>query len=367
MAEVIGNNQIKLNSGQIVAAQQGAWFDGRQFWGGTLSQPGQINSLSNQQGAGQQVSSEVVNQTNPANSSYIQQQQQIQNVTPTQPASPTPSSATPTGGGTGAGLDIGTPATINLPQLYESLYSSSGIRDLEANLSAKTDAYNAQVAKIKDNPYLSEATMTGRLSKLEEKFNADNANTKNDIAMRKADIETQLNLQTKQFDIESQAAKDALDRFNILLSNGSLANASGEDIANLTRATGLSSQAIQSAINAAKAKSVNTQVITSTADNGEVTAVVINQNTGEIISKTSLGNIGNAQGGSSSATKADETAQNTQNLITDIKKKITLKSLVQYWSGVLPIDQIYSLYNQYSPWGQATETLAQVKQGKFAY
>jgi len=53
--------------------KQGEWYQARQYWGGTLSQPGQINSLSDQQGAGQQVSKEVVNQTNPNNYSYIQQ------------------------------------------------------------------------------------------------------------------------------------------------------------------------------------------------------------------------------------------------------------------------------------------------------
>jgi len=39
--------------------QQGAWYSGRQYWGGTLSQPGVINSLSDQIGAGQAVSAEV--------------------------------------------------------------------------------------------------------------------------------------------------------------------------------------------------------------------------------------------------------------------------------------------------------------------
>ena len=156
--------------------------------------------------------------------------------------------------------------TIDIPKLYESLTASSGIGDVEKDLFAKTEAYNAQVAKIKDNPYLSEATMGGRIGKLTDKFRADETNIRSNIATRKADIETQLNLQTKQFDINSQQAQNAFNQFQSLLSAGALDNASGEDIANLTRSTGLSSSMIQSAIQVSKQskikeKPLNTQVI----------------------------------------------------------------------------------------------------------
>ena len=129
--------------------------------------------------------------------------------------------------------------------------------------------------------------MTGRLSKLQDKFNADTANIQNDIAMRKADVETQLNLQTKQFDINSQQAQQSFNQFNSLLSSGALDNASGEDIANIVRATGISSSMIQSAIGVSKAKNapkVNTQVI-QVDDGTNVSAVVINQDTDEVIKR----------------------------------------------------------------------------------
>ena len=189
-------------------------------------------------------------------------------------------------GGGGAGtMPIFNQPTIDLPALFKGLYESSGIKDIEGELSAKSKAYTEQVAKIKDNPYLSEGTMTGRLSKLQDKFNADTTNIRNDIAMRKADIETQLNLQTKQFDIQSQQAQQAFNQFNSLLSSGALDNASGEDIANIVRATGISSSMIQSAIGVSKAKNapkVNTQVI-QVDDGTNISAVVINQDTGEVI------------------------------------------------------------------------------------
>lgn len=57
--------------------QQGGWYQARQYWDGTLSEPGVIHPSSTQQGAGQPVSKEVVQQTAPENWEYIQQQRQI--------------------------------------------------------------------------------------------------------------------------------------------------------------------------------------------------------------------------------------------------------------------------------------------------
>lgn len=260
--------------------------------------------------------------------------------------------------------------SINLPQLYESYYNSSGIKNTEADLTAKTAAFNQQVANIKDNPYLSEGNMTGRISKLSDKFNADTANVKNDIAMKKADIETKLNLQSKQFDIESEQARQAMDQFNSLLGSGALDNASGEDIANLTRATGLSSSMIQSAIgvskakNAPKAEKVNTQII-QVDDGNEVSAVVINQDTGQIINKQVLGastptsaevKAGLPGGGSTKEKKPDFIGL----LKEDAKKGVTLSQIFSIYNGYLKPDQILQLYNSSSRYGKAKETPAQL-------
>jgi hypothetical protein len=112
-------------------------------------------------------------------------------------------------------------------------------------------------------------------------------NLNDSIAMKKADVQIKLDLATKQFDMNSQSARDALDRFNTLLSSGALDSASGQDIANLTLSTGLSSQAIQSAISANKKKNLNTTVSTASDDTGQY-SVVINSDTGEIIAKTKI-------------------------------------------------------------------------------
>lgn len=295
MAQVISGNQIKLNNGQVVQAQQGGWFDGQQFWNGTLSAPGQINPQSNQPSAGTMVSKEVIAQTNPANIAYIEQQRKQAGVSmPTAPTTPSFSQAGTTGT---TGTLLPTQSAINLPELYQGLYKSSGISDLEKQYSDMERQFIEAKGKINDNPFLSEATRVGRVAKLESLFTERTANLKRDIATKKADIETQLNLQTKQFDINSQQAKQALDLFNTLLDAGALNNASGEDIANITRSTGISSSMIQGAIEAKKAKNVKTEIKTFTNDAGVVTAVVLDSNTGQVIAKQNLGAIGNAEKG----------------------------------------------------------------------
>lgn len=66
--------------------KNGEWISGRQYWDGTYGQPGQINPLSNQQGAGQMVSAAVNQQSSVAQGKapsaiqdYFQQQTAQQN------------------------------------------------------------------------------------------------------------------------------------------------------------------------------------------------------------------------------------------------------------------------------------------------
>lgn len=63
MATVLNpsTNQVKLSNGSVVTAQVGGFYDGQQYWGGTLSEKGKLNTLSNQPGAGQSISQEVKN------------------------------------------------------------------------------------------------------------------------------------------------------------------------------------------------------------------------------------------------------------------------------------------------------------------
>lgn len=309
MAQVLtGTNQVKKNDGSIVTAQQGAWYDGKQFWNGTLSDPGVINSQSNQQGAGQKVSDEVNRASSIAQG---KEPDAIKNYLATQTAKPTLSSqssnnlgfsGTNTGGstsgvGTGTGAGFTAPAPVDLVGQFKDLLKSSGIQEKETQLSQMEKDFIEAKGGVNDNPFLNEASRVGREAKLTKLFDERTANIRGEIATSRADAETQLNLQMKQFDINSQQAKDAMDQFNFLLSSGALNNASGEDIANITKATGLSSSIIYSAIDTTKktAQNANSQVITSTDNNGNVTVTTIDKNTGEIMAQNSLGNIGGAK------------------------------------------------------------------------
>lgn len=224
-----------------------------------------------------------------------------------------------------------TQPSIDLVGIYQSLYDKSPIKGTQAEFDTITQeiekrqfALNDAIAKIGDNPYLSEATMSGRIDKLNKKFNADaqvlvgkQTNLQNKIAQSKADVETQLNLQTKQFDIQSQQAQQALAQFNNMLQLGALDGASGADIANITRATGLSSNSIQAAISANKKKNIQTQTI-SYDDGTNSGFVTINTQTGDIINKQAIGasaatkSTGGGGGGGASTTassKADQAKQ----------------------------------------------------------
>lgn len=353
--------------------KQGGWYSGYQYYNGSFApSAGVIHPSSPQQGAGQAVSQEVNRQTSvaaglapDANQNYVNQQ----NAQP--PSNP---GAIGSGGGfsqagtagTGSGAGFSTPEVLNLPKLYEQLYASSGIKDLEGTYSQREKEYIEAKGKINDNPFLSEATRVGRVAKLETLFGERTANLKNDIATKKADIEMKLNLETKQFDINSQASQQALSQFNTLLSMGALDNASGEDIANITRSTGLSSQAIFSAIKFNKDKNVQTSVIQ--YDDGDNQGyAVINSQTGDIISKQVIGS-SKARGGSSADIKTQEMQATQKNAANDARNGATLQQLIGHYgvAGGLTVDQIYAIYNGNTSRGIAKESLNQAKQGIFA-
>ena len=347
--------------------QQGGWYSGRQYWGGTLSDPGAIHPQSNQQGAGQLVSAEVNAQSAAAQGvtsqnleAYLEQQrQQAANVQPAAQQTPVTrqASTTPTGatGTTGAG--ISQPQTPNLMEAYKTGMESPELKGLQEQLSGMDKEYIEAKGKINDNPFLSEATRVGRIAKIEKLYQERTANIRGDIATKKADVETQINLMTQQFNIDSQASQQALSQFNTLLQLGALDNASGEDIANMTRSTGISSDMIYSAIAANKKKNQNVGVQTFTAENGEVWAVAINQDTGDVVKKTSLGIIGNVQGSGTGTTepkKSEITQSASQAAQAGKTYNDMLAFFVQY--GMTPKD-IYNVYTATNYYGRPPDNI----------
>jgi hypothetical protein len=362
MAKVIGN-QVQLDNGKIITPQTGGWYDAQQYWGGTLSAPGVINSLSNQPGAGSAVNPAVVSASNPAqglppgtNEAYIASQTAKMASTPTTGLPATTATGATTTAGTGTGVGYSAPvAPINLPDIYKGLYTASGIDAMQTDLTNKEQQYLTAKAKISDNPFLSASMVDKRLARLDAEYASTAKPIQDQIAMKKADIQTQIDLQTKQFDINSQSAKDALAQFNSLLDAGALAGASGDDIANITKATGISSSMIQSAINATNEKNqtANTQVITSTADNGTVTATVINKNTGAIIKQQNLGKIGNVQSGGG-LSETDAVNKIYQDVQTRASQGVTWDDLFKSTTGISGVDpmKVYQIYlgaNYYHP------------------
>ncbi len=335
--------------------EQGGWYEGRQYWDGQL---GPVNQVMNpgESGFGQQVSEEVVKQTDPANWEYIQQQQAKESVSSSatnqpfnQPSAPSSASAGDISGAFQA------PETLDITKMFANLHEQSGVSALEAELAEKERIFTEAKGDVTDNPYLSESSRAGREASLIKLHGERTKNLRDEIAVKKADTETKLNLALKQLDINSQATQQAWDQFNSLLNAGALDNASGEDVAGLVRATGIPSSMIYSAISVSrksKEEKANTQVIQSTADSGEVTVSVINSDTGEIISQQSLGMIGNKQTGGKTS-QAEQVQLIKDDLINEIRGGTNIETTFQYGGASLDPNDILRLYNLYSPYGVA--------------
>lgn len=111
--------------------KQGAFYNGRQYWDGTLGEVGALHEKSNQVGAGQRISNDVIAQTNPANVSYIDSSIKASQLQPS----------------------VSVPYTTNASSQYVSGISSaveSARKALDANLQTRQSANDAQLAKVKE-------------------------------------------------------------------------------------------------------------------------------------------------------------------------------------------------------------------------
>lgn len=269
------------------------------------------------------------------------------------------------GGGVGMSGFSGIGAAASTPDLksiYDNLYNTSGIKESEASLAALTkkltdrqQAAADAAAKINDNPFYSEGTRVGRIAKLNEIANADQAVMLNEqkslsdqIATKKADIETALNIQTKQFDLNSAAATQALNQFNTLLSSGALDNASSEDIATFTRTTGMPSSFITSAVAATKQKNIPTSTI-SYDDGTNQGFAIINTQTGEIIKKQTVA--ASKPAAAKATTDSEMKTYYSNALRQDAAGGAKLSQIFSIYTGLLDPDLIYQLYNASSKYG----------------
>ena len=212
------------------------------------------------------------------------------------------------GGGSAGSVSMPTAPTLDLTNVYDDLYNNSGIKEVQEQLNAQKTAFDQAVSKINDNPYLSEANRVGRVQKLTTDYNNSIATLQDQVTRRTADVETKLGLATKQYDMATEARQNAMTQFNNLLSMGALDNASASTIASVAASTGISTDMINSAIQANKQKGVNTQLIQSEDANGNVTVSVVNSDTGEIIGQSSLGAVGTPSKSSSNSSSPEDDA-----------------------------------------------------------
>ncbi len=224
------------------------------------------------------------------------------------------------GGSTGGGIGYQAPPTIDVNAIYQQAYNEAGIAALESSLSAKQKeiddrrrAFSEAEANVNENPLYAEATRVGRIRRLEEQAQRDINNyiseaqgIQNNIAMKKADVETKLNIALKQYDITRQSVADSVNQFNSLLQLGALNNASGADIAQIARSTGLTTSMIEGAISKAKQSDIKPQVIQSTDAAGNVTVSIIDGQTGNLINQRSLGKIASGSSGTGSGSSLSD-------------------------------------------------------------
>lgn len=207
------------------------------------------------------------------------------------------SSTQPSSGNSSSGIDAlsnlsGGSSNIDLNSIYQDALNKSGVSTLESDLKAKKEAKAKAAADVNDNPYYSEATRTGKIAKVNEAADTEITNLESELSQKKADAQVALNIATAQYNINSQNYQQNLSKLNLLISSGALLNASGNDIATIAKATGLSTTMVSSMRDKMKSDLIKPYVYTDTDDGGNVTIKIIDQNTGNVISSNSLGKIG---------------------------------------------------------------------------
>lgn len=166
---------------------------------------------------------------------------------------------------------------------------------LTTKMQQREQARNEAVAKIADNPYLSEATMTGRIAKLNAIYNADTQTLikqqgiiQDKITTAKADAQVKLNIATQQYNIQNQQYQQNLQLYSNLLTSGGFINASSQDIADAAVTMGVPVSMIQSIINKQK-KDQEVKPSLQTVDDGTNQYVVAIDQDGNVINKSIIG------------------------------------------------------------------------------
>jgi hypothetical protein len=192
-------------------------------------------------------------------------------------------------GSGGMGLSGGGSSNTNLMDIYNT--ALSGVSDLQTQLDAKKTARDTALATVNDNPFYTEATRVGKQGKVNEAATNDINTLQGQIDSAKADAQVRVNIATQQYNIDDKNYQNQIQKLNILISSGAIANASSSDIAQIAQATGMTTSMVKGIVSGVQAGQVQTSVVSNTDDNGNVTVSVINTKTGEIIANNSLGSV----------------------------------------------------------------------------
>ncbi|MFZ2881570.1 MAG: hypothetical protein WA019_00700 [Candidatus Moraniibacteriota bacterium] len=155
MAQIQGS-QVKLNNGQVITPQTGAWYDGQQFWNGSLSQPNQIHPDNPNKG-GTTVSPEVVAQSNIAqglkpgtNEAFLAKQ----------------TADMAAAGGT---APTGATAPVTAPAVPTDLEKQAS--ELQKSIETKKTEADKRRSLVNENPFLSEGSRVGAIAKIDSLLN----------------------------------------------------------------------------------------------------------------------------------------------------------------------------------------------------
>lgn len=396
--------------------QQGAWYNARQYWNGTLSEPGQIHPESNQVGAGQKVSSEVLAQTSvaagkpaSANETYINSLSNVptfkdsaalqtylnqsQNQSVSLPGTGSGRSVTDIVGEVKNLLPTTTPEAPKLADTFKDLSKEYGLDSLQATINDLT----AQQADLEASLRVNKAAEEGKPV------------ATNVIAGR---ISEQTRQAQEQYDFLTRQKARAVDQYNSALgavkmimdfTQTDYSNAKESYDSQFSQTLQLINYAQgviesektdqQRAIDNARA---NLTIITNAIQSGNVdlnsvapeqraminslevqaglpigftsaiksdpkaNIVSITENQGQIqvLSRNADGSMGLQTYGTknASSSKSDEEAQLVESLRTDIKSGLGVKDIFSLYSGLVDPNTIMQVYNANSPYGPAKES-----------
>lgn len=249
------------------------------------------------------------------------------------------------GGGTGLNtLSGGGSGSSSLQGIYDTALSNAGVSELEKQLQEKQRARDAALADINDNPFYTEATRVGKISKLNQASENDINTLSDQIKSAKADAQVRLSIANQQFNIDDKLYQRNIQKLNTLISTGAINNASSDEISQIARATGLTTSMIKSIQKQATANK-KTQVNTSTDDNGNVTISVFDPATGAVIAQNSLGQIAKTSKSTGSGTGSKITDKDVGVALSIIANDVVSENPTDMGDKFLSKAEIQDAYN----------------------